>query len=121
LRGAPFARPDRRQFKGSRRHVSDGVVIGNLDLRFPVIISTFDRFLGIQVSHEVISELCAILQGVISNRPIMFLAAEKVGRESSLECMIIAIDTLLLGPYLAHHLVDPVMQLAAALSRHYIL
>ena len=35
--------------------------------------------------------------------------------------MIVAVDTLLLGPYLTHHQVDPVMQLAAALSRHYIL
>jgi hypothetical protein len=51
----------------------------------------------------------------------MFLAAEKVCRESSLECMIVAVDTLLLGSYLAHHQVYPVMQLAAALSRHYIL
>jgi len=121
LRGAPFARTNCRQFKGSRGHVSDGVIIGHPYLRLPATLTTLDRFLGVYVCHEVVSELCTILHGVISNRPIMFLAAEKVCRESSLECMIVAVDTLLLGSYLAHHQVYPVMQLAAALSRHYIL
>jgi hypothetical protein len=65
--------------------------------------------------------LDTILHGVITNRPILFLAAEKVYWESPLECMIVAVDALLLGSYLGHHLVDAVMQLTAALSRHYIL
>jgi hypothetical protein len=91
-------------------------------LRLPAAtLTTLDRFLGVHVCHEVVSELGTILHGVIGYRPIVFLAAEKVCRESSLECMIVAVDTLLLGPYLAHHQVDAVMQLAAALSRHYVL
>ena len=57
---------------------------------------------------------------MIGNGPIIFLAAEKVCRESSLERMVVAVDTLLLGPYLAHHQVDSVMKLTAALSRHFI-
>ena len=90
-------------------------------MRFPATLSAFDRFLGVQVCHEVISELDTILHGMVCNRPIIFLAAEKVCRESTLECMIVAVDTLLLSPYLGHHLVDTIMQLAATLSRHYIL
>lgn len=58
---------------------------------------------------------------MVRNRPIIFLAAEKVCWESPLKSMIVAVDALLLGPYLRHHLVDAVMQLTAALSRHYIL